>query len=54
MSGRIYRAVQVFPFSFNVDAGFVHTPPASRRAPVLAKRLIQHRHQTDNPAMKRG
>lgn len=36
----IYRTVQIFPLAFDLDAGFVHSPPPSHRALMSTKRLI--------------
>src|SRR5471032_2602998 len=49
----IYRAVQIFPLALDFDVGFVHAPPPTHGALMPTKRLIQQRHQTDNPAVKR-
>ncbi len=53
LSCSIYRAVQIFPLAFDFDVGFVHAPPPTHGALMSTKRLIQRRHQTDNPAVKR-
>lgn len=54
LSCNIDGLLQVFPLPSDSDVGFVHSPAATRRAFRPSERLIQHRHQADDPAVKRG
>uniref|UniRef100_A8GJD4 Uncharacterized protein n=1 Tax=Serratia proteamaculans (strain 568) TaxID=399741 RepID=A8GJD4_SERP5 len=50
----INDTVQVFSLPFDFDVCFVHSPTATHGAFMPMERLIQQRHQADEPTLKRG